>query len=90
MDCAKFGYQNLPSSWKFNKFVTLNSPLMLNTDKYGIVGGLALSAKDLLYPRITAGKNVRWGFFLPLGNGFKCIDELVKTGKVFSLLIQCF
>lgn len=91
MDCAKFGYENLPPSWKFKKFVTLNSPLMLNTDKYGVLPGLAASARDLLLPRITAGKNVRWGFFLPSGDGFKCIDGLVKDGKViFWLQPFCF
>lgn len=55
---------------------------MLNTDKYGVLPGLALSARDLLLPRLTARKNVRWGFFVPSGDGFQCIDELVKSGKV--------
>lgn len=69
---------------------------MLNTDKYGILSGLALSARDLLVPRITAGKNIRWGFFIPSGDGFKFIDELVKDGKVIPvllftiLLLNCF
>lgn len=55
---------------------------MLNTDKLGILGGLAASAAQLLKPRIEKGKNVRWGFFVPSGDGFKFIDRLVKKGQV--------
>lgn len=86
LDCAKFGYQNVPPSWKYNKFVTLNSPLMSNTDKYGVLAGLAVSARDLLLPRVTTGKNVRWGFFVPSGDGLKFIDDLVKSEKVIKVL----
>lgn len=58
---------------------------MLNTDKYGVLSGLAVSARELLLPRMTAGKNIRWGFFIPSGDGFKFIDELVQSGKVYNL-----
>lgn len=85
LDCAKFGYENIPSSWKYNKFITLNSPLMINTDKYGLLAGLTVSARDLLLPRVYGGKSVRWGFFAPSGDGFKFIDRLVKNGKVHCI-----
>lgn len=60
---------------------------MLNTDKYGVFGGLAVSARELLLPRLTKGKNVRWGFFLPSGDGFKFVDGLVKSGQVLILFL---
>lgn len=82
LDCAKFGYENVPSTWIYDKYITLNSPLMLNTDRYGIIGGLATSAGALLKPRVQAGKNIRWGFFVPSGNGFGFVDKLVKKGQV--------
>lgn len=85
MDCANFGYQNIPNSWKYKRFVTLNSPLLRNSDTHGLLPGLAASIKDLAFsnlPRIIDGKTVRWGFFMPCGNGLKFVSKLVTEEKV--------
>lgn len=79
------GYQNIPASWKYDTFITLNSPLLVNTDKYGLVGGLVQSANDLLeanLSRFQEGSRVKWGFFIPSTEGFKLIDDLVTKEKV--------
>lgn len=85
LDCAKVGYQNIPSSWKYDTFITLNSPLLVNTDNYGLIPGLAQSANDLItanLSRFQDGSCVKWGFFVPSNSGFKFIDDLVLRGKV--------
>jgi hypothetical protein len=91
LDCAKFGYDNVPKSWKFGTYVTLNSPLLLNTDKFGLVGGLLSSANTFLKDNLKPPgekKCVMWGFFLPSSSGFQFIHKLISNGKVIFLFIQ--
>lgn len=85
LDCAKYGIEKIPNEWKFKQFITLNSPLMLNTDRYGILGGLLRSTSSLLTQNMITlkdGKVVKWGFFIPSSSGFKFINHLVKNDQV--------
>jgi len=93
LDCAKFGHQNVPETWKYNKYITLNSPLLVNTDKYGLVGGLAASMGNLFNANIrkcTDGKSVRWGFFVPSNDGLKFIDRLIKNKQIIPTVHKVF
>lgn len=93
LDCAKFGYDKVPSEWRYNKFITLNSPLMNNTDNFGLLGGFAASAKDLLlanFAKCPQGQSVRWGFFTPSQSGIQFIDKLVKNGKINPVIHKVF
>lgn len=89
LDCCKFGYDNVPKTWKFGKYISLNSPLLLNTDKYGLFGGLINSGGTLLKHNLkpTREQCLIWAFFTPSGGGFQFIDGLIKERKVFCL---CF
>lgn len=85
MDCAKFGHQNIPNYWRYKRYITLNSPLLLNSDQYGFFGGLIVSAKDVLIsniPKIIEGKTVRWGFVTPRKDGLNLITHLMHTQQV--------
>lgn len=92
LDCGKVGHENIPKSWKYNKYITLNSPLVRNTESYGLLGGLVASVGDLVStnaPKLPDGKSVRWGFFVPSSDGLKFVDRLIKSGKV-RITVPCF
>lgn len=81
------GIQNLPQTWQYETYVTLNSPLLINNDKYGLLGGLLTSAGNFLEAnatRICSGKTVRWGYFIPSNSGFRFIHDLICEGKVYD------
>lgn len=85
LDCAKFSFDNVPQNWRFNSFITLNSPLLLNTDSLGLCGGLLKSSQTLISSNLsncTSGKTLKWGFFVPSGSGFKFLHDLFASEKV--------
>ncbi|KAJ8960795.1 hypothetical protein NQ318_020091 [Aromia moschata] len=93
LDGAKVGYQNIPKSWRFDSYITLNSPLLLNTDKYGLMGGLAYSLSNLLdanFGQANNGSSVKWGFFLPSRTGFEFIDKLIRKEKIQPVIHKAF
>ncbi|XP_045470056.1 reticulon-4-interacting protein 1 homolog, mitochondrial-like [Harmonia axyridis] len=93
LDCAKFGVDKIPNEWKFEQYITLNSPLILNTDKYGLVGGSLKSISTLLSEniiKIKDGKMVKWGFFLPCSKGFAFISRLVTCGLLRPVIHKKF
>ncbi|XP_066141407.1 reticulon-4-interacting protein 1 homolog, mitochondrial-like [Euwallacea fornicatus] len=93
LDAAKVGIDNIPNSWKYESYVTLNSPLLVNNDNYGLVGGLIKSAGNLTAAnasRICSGKTVRWGYILPSNSGFKFIHELICQGKIRPIIQEQF
>ncbi|KAJ8983353.1 hypothetical protein NQ317_003159 [Molorchus minor] len=93
LDGAKIGYQNIPQSWKHDTFITLNSPLLIYTDYYGIMGGLVLSLNHLLEANLSRYKNgssVKWGFFVPSRIGFEFIDKLICAEKIRPVIHKTF
>ncbi|CAH1116802.1 unnamed protein product [Phaedon cochleariae] len=93
LDCAKMGYQNIPKSWKYDSYITLNSPLLTNTDNYGLLAGLVHSANDLLganLNRLKDSSSVRWGFFVPSRNGFEFINDLILKEKIRPVVQKVF
>lgn len=94
LDGAKLGHNSLPASWKYSSYISLNSPLLQNTDDYGLLGGLAFSAATIIptnIVNITEGKCIKWAYFYPSNTGLKFVDDLVRTNRVcsiFFLIIQ--
>ncbi|RZC35709.1 reticulon-4-interacting protein 1, mitochondrial-like [Asbolus verrucosus] len=92
-NCAKFGYDNVPKTWKFGTYITLNSPLLHNTDKLGLVGGLLSSASTLLSYNLKPPGNQKcltWGFFVPSSRGLQFIHNLISQGKIRPLIHKEF
>ncbi|CAG9767665.1 unnamed protein product [Ceutorhynchus assimilis] len=93
LDAANMGIQNIPSKWQYESYVTLNSPLLVNNDKYGLCTGLLTSARNLIESnatRICEGKTVRWGYFVPSNTAFKFINELICEEKIKPVIQQSF
>ncbi|KAF4522529.1 hypothetical protein B566_EDAN009976 [Ephemera danica] len=86
LDCMK--------EWSLARYVTITSPLLKNTDQYGLIAGTVKSALDLLMPNIEGvykrGATVRWGFFVPSQLGLSQITELVQAGKINPVIDQRF
>lgn len=79
------GHQAIPSSWQYTTYISLNSPLLRNTDQYGLIGGLALSAADLIPSNLLTlpqGKCVKWAYFYPSTDGLQFIDRLIRNAEV--------
>lgn len=93
LDCAKFGHQNIPNNWRYKRYVTLNSPLLVNSDQYGFFGGLIVSAKDVLtsnIPKVIEGKTVRWGFVTPRKDGLNFIANLIENREMKPVIHKVF
>ncbi|ERL94143.1 hypothetical protein D910_11425, partial [Dendroctonus ponderosae] len=84
LDACNMGIENLPAGWQYESFVTLNSPLLVNNDKYGLFGGMLRSIGNLLNTnrsKICSGKTLRWGYFVPSRRGFEFIHTLICQEK---------
>lgn len=95
MDCAKIGHENLPNNWNYDNYITLNSNLLKNTDQYGLIPGLALSARDLLIPNVSNSSKgwIKWGFFTDFKMGLDFVDDLLQRKQVyliFNSMLQFF
>ncbi|KAF7281482.1 hypothetical protein GWI33_004728 [Rhynchophorus ferrugineus] len=93
LDAANVGIHNIPNNWKYETYITLNSPLLINNDKYGLPGGLLKSAKDLFdanIKNICDGKTVRWGYFVPSSTGFQFVNDLICREKIRPVIQKEF
>lgn len=85
LDCANIGYENVPKTWRFRTFVSLNSPFLINLDTFGLfTGGLksGLTFATTYLNNFRTGKALKWAFTIPTGEAFKFIHELISSGKV--------
>ncbi|KAK9511651.1 hypothetical protein O3M35_000273 [Rhynocoris fuscipes] len=77
--------------WANSKYVTLRSPLLKNTDKYGLVAGMIKNASELLRSNIVSGapsrgSSVRWAFILPVETGINEIHKLFSENKIKPII----
>lgn len=78
----------MPNSWKYSSYISLTSPLLKNTDAYGLIGGFAFSAADIIPSNILSlsqGKTIKWAYFYPSNDGLQFMDKLIQSGKVILI-----
>lgn len=80
-------YTALLKCWSFSGFITLRSPILQNTDSFGMVAGMLKNAYDLVIPNIVSGalfkgSSIRWGTFMPLESGIKELTRLAEEKKL--------
>lgn len=80
-------YTPLLKGWSLSSFISLRSPILQNTDSYGLLGGMVKNAFDLVVPNVLSGavfkgSSIRWGTFLPMENGVKELAQLVEEKKI--------
>ncbi|XP_067137721.1 reticulon-4-interacting protein 1 homolog, mitochondrial-like [Centruroides vittatus] len=84
---------NLLKKWKNCKYVTLSSPLLNYTDKYGVIAGSLFSLGEAALDTIQGvqnGQAVRWAYFCPSGETLSTIKALVDDGKISPVVEQVF
>ncbi|XP_050530899.1 reticulon-4-interacting protein 1 homolog, mitochondrial [Daktulosphaira vitifoliae] len=80
-------YTTLLKGWTCSCFITLRSPILKNTDSYGLLGGMLKNAYDLVVPNILSGavfkgSTIRWGTFMPLEGGVRELAKLAEEKKI--------
>lgn len=80
-------YIPLLKPWSLSAFITLRSPIMHNTDSYGMFCGMIKNAYDLIVPNILSGaifkgSSIRWGYFMPVESGIKELARLAEEKKI--------
>uniref|UniRef100_A0A7N8Y3Q9 NAD(P)H oxidoreductase RTN4IP1, mitochondrial n=1 Tax=Mastacembelus armatus TaxID=205130 RepID=A0A7N8Y3Q9_9TELE len=76
--------------WSGSKYVTLVTPLLLNTDSMGLLDGTFHTGFTLqtkaMQNIISRGIFYRWGFFAPDGPALDEISKLVDAGKILPVV----
>jgi len=80
-------YTPLLKPWSWAKFITLRSPVLHNTDSYGMVFGMLKNVYDLVAPNVCSGavfkgSTIRWGFFMPVERGIGELALLAAEKKI--------
>ncbi|XP_073348878.1 reticulon-4-interacting protein 1 homolog, mitochondrial-like [Pagrus major] len=76
--------------WSGAKYVTLVTPLLLNTDSMGLLdgtfhAGFTLHSKAI-QNLISSGVFYRWGFYAPDGPALDEVSSLVDAGKILPVV----
>ncbi|KAF3430289.1 hypothetical protein E2986_00320 [Frieseomelitta varia] len=94
LDCANQGPDQIRlKNYPHNTYITLNSPLLKNTDQHGLIVGTVKNIGELLkynIPIIENKNTVKWGFFTPSETGIKTLKEFVENGKVVPVVKKVY
>ncbi|OAD57257.1 Reticulon-4-interacting protein 1, mitochondrial [Eufriesea mexicana] len=74
-------------------YITLNSPLLRNTDQHGLIVGTVKNVGELVKHNMSIIENkstVKWGFFTPSKTGIKTLKEFVESGKVVPVVKKVY
>uniref|UniRef100_A0A1A8HBB8 NAD(P)H oxidoreductase RTN4IP1, mitochondrial n=1 Tax=Nothobranchius korthausae TaxID=1143690 RepID=A0A1A8HBB8_9TELE len=81
---------SLLKPWSGAKYVTLVSPLLLNTDSMGLLDGTlqaVLTLHNTAFQSITSsGVFYRWAFYSPDGFALDDVSKLVDAGKILPVV----
>lgn len=88
-------YMPLLKGWTCSSFITLRSPILHNTDTYGLLGGMVKNSIDLVVPNILSGaifkgSSIRWGTFIPMECGVKELAQIAEKNKILVPLEKTF
>ncbi|KAM6906568.1 reticulon-4-interacting protein 1 homolog, mitochondrial-like [Lycodopsis pacificus] len=76
--------------WSGAKYVTLVTPLLLNTDSLGLLDGMFQAGFSLqckaIQNIISSGVFYRWGFYAPDGPALDEVSKLVDAGKILPVV----
>lgn len=94
LDAANQGLENVQKKGIIHKiFISLNSPLLNNTDKYGVVFGGITSLWDLFKYNMPGNNNkgwYKWGFFTPSPEGIAFLKKLVDNNQLVSIVQEVY
>lgn len=70
----------------------MRSPLLANTDKFGLMAGMVKNATEIVRSNVisgapTRGSTIRWAYFLPLETGVEELHTLFTQKKVIVNIV---
>lgn len=94
LDCANQGPDMIRlKGYPHSTYITLNSPILKNTDQHGLIAGTVKNIGELLKYNMSIVENrstVKWGFFTPSTSGIKTLKELVETEKLIPVVKKVY
>lgn len=95
LDCAGKGTDYAGAvPWKFEQYITLNSPVLNNIDTSGFATGMYQNAVNLARNNVSSisAQNglVKWGYFVPAPQGIAYLQKLVEKGKLMPIVEKVF
>lgn len=94
LDCANQGPSKIRAKgYPHNTYISLNSPLLKNVDKHGLITGTVRNIGELIKYNIPVRDNrscVKWGFFVPSQTGITMIQELVEDEKIVPVVKKTY
>ncbi|XP_055545478.1 reticulon-4-interacting protein 1 homolog, mitochondrial isoform X2 [Wyeomyia smithii] len=91
LDCANKGTEYGTSiPWKFDQYITFNSPVLKNIDENGFATGMCQNALNIVrnnVASVSAQKGlIKWGYFAPAPQGIAFLQRLVEKGKLLPIV----
>ncbi|XP_011504239.1 PREDICTED: reticulon-4-interacting protein 1 homolog, mitochondrial [Ceratosolen solmsi marchali] len=94
LDCCNQGSNAVKlNGYPHYTYITLNSPLLKNYDKHGLVFGTVKSIADLLQDNIPTSTDinfVKWGYFIPSPTGINVIQNLIENKQITPVIQEVF
>ncbi|XP_033364575.1 reticulon-4-interacting protein 1, mitochondrial isoform X1 [Bombus vosnesenskii] len=93
LDCANQGADQIRlRGYPHSTYITLNSPVLKNTDQHGLIVGTVKNIGELVKYNIPIENKstVKWGFFIPSAAGIKTLKEFVESGKVVPVVKKVY
>ncbi|XP_043264004.1 reticulon-4-interacting protein 1 homolog, mitochondrial [Colletes gigas] len=94
LDCANQGPHQIRSKgYPHCTYITLNSPLLKNIDRHGLIAGTMKNIGELVKYNIPTMENksfVKWGFFTPSQAGIVALQQFVETGEVVPVVKKVY
>ncbi|XP_017875624.1 reticulon-4-interacting protein 1, mitochondrial [Ceratina calcarata] len=94
LDCANQGPEQIRlKGYPHSTYITLNSPLLKNTDQHGLIAGTVKNIGELVkynMPVVDNKSTVKWAFFTPSETGIKMFKEFVQNGEVVPVVKKVY
>ncbi|XP_058059391.1 reticulon-4-interacting protein 1 homolog, mitochondrial [Anopheles bellator] len=95
LDCAGKGTDYAKEvPWRFDQYITFNSPVLKNIDTDGFSAGMYHNAADLVRSNVSSFNScrglVKWGYFVPAPQGIAYLQRIVERGKLLPVVEQVF
>ncbi|XP_055644316.1 reticulon-4-interacting protein 1, mitochondrial [Toxorhynchites rutilus septentrionalis] len=95
LDCAGKGTEYATAvPWRFEQYITFNSPVLKNIDENGFATGLYQNALSIVRNNVASVSKqnglVKWGYFVPAPQGIAFLQNLVEKGKLLPIIEKTY
>ncbi|XP_058450197.1 reticulon-4-interacting protein 1 homolog, mitochondrial [Malaya genurostris] len=95
LDCAGKGTEYATEvPWKFEQYITFNSPVLKNIDDHGFATGMYQNTMSIVRNNVVSANAqkglVKWGYFVPAPQGVAYLQKLIEKGKLLPVIEKIF